>query len=279
MPKDVFDLKKLGRLELERLNTATKYGSIETYHPLSSRGIPEGEPRYVFGTGEEGTEQRLFTEKIDGTNFRVVALPDGSVVIGNRNGLLTAIGDVIHNPAERIVDTVREWATTLPTPTDGSARVYFGEVYGGTVGQNAKQYTTAKTMTGFKIFDIADVKWIWHVTHNWELGDISEARDGGSLQNFLTEAQFKFALHDAGLNELDDVPRRLMVTDTLPTDPEYVYEWLEKVLPTSYAVLDPSGEGKAEGVVVRTLDRSQILKVRFEDYAKLMKKLYPASKG
>lgn len=276
MPEGVFDLRKLGPAELERLNTATKYNSIETYHPLGNRGIPEGEPRYVFG---EGDEQRLYTEKIDGTNFRAVALPDGRKLIGNRNGLLTAIGDIIHNPAERIVDTVREWVTKLPTPTDGNARVYFGEVYGGSIGQNAKQYTTAKTMTGFKIFDIADIKWIWHVVHNWELADISEEREGGSLQAFLPEAQFKFALHDAGLNELDDVPRRLMVVDTLPTDPAEVYAWLEKALPSSYAVLDPSGQGKAEGVVVRTLDRSQILKVRFEDYAKLMKSLVHTAKG
>lgn len=269
MPEGVFDLRKLGPAELERLNTATKYNSIETYHPLGNRGIPEGEPRYVFGAHGQ---HRLFTEKIDGTNFRAIALPDGSKVIGNRNGLLTAIGDVIHNPAERIVETVREWVEKLPMPGDGMARIYFGEVYGGSIGQNAKQYTTAKTMTGFKIFDVADVKWIWHVVHNWELADISEARESGALQHFLPEAAFHFALHDAGLG-IDDMPRRLMVPDTLPTDPAEVYAWLEKVLPTSYAVLDPSGQGKAEGIVARTNDRSQILKIRFEDYGRLMKSL------
>ncbi|MFI7515873.1 hypothetical protein ACIBVK_20520 [Micromonospora echinofusca] len=53
------------------------------------------------------------TEKVDGTNARIVGLPGGAYLIGSREELLYARGDLIGNPALGIVDALRDVAERL----------------------------------------------------------------------------------------------------------------------------------------------------------------------
>lgn len=59
------------------------------------------------------------TEKVDGTNSRIIVLPDGSYLIGSREELLYARGDLIGNPALGIVDALRDVAENLRTTASG----------------------------------------------------------------------------------------------------------------------------------------------------------------
>ena len=53
----------------------------------------------------------------------------------------------------------------------------------------------------------------------------------------------------------------------LPISLNNTYDWLNRMLSEgTFAKLDAGGVGRAEGVVVRTPDRSKIAKIRFEDY-------------
>ena len=50
-----------------------------------------------------------------------------------------------------------------------------------------------------------------------------------------------------------------------------VLRWLRDRLPASEARLDDAGGGRPEGVVVRTSNRSSIVKIRYEDYERAAK--------
>jgi len=73
----------------------------------------------------------------------------------------------------------------------------------------------------------------------------------------------------AMLSGVETVPR--LVSPDLPVTIEETLEWLRSVAPRTIVPLDGVAKGKAEGVVVRTATRSQIAKIRFEDYERTMK--------
>jgi hypothetical protein len=84
-----FDVRTV---DLDVLNSVTKYPSIPTYHALdpSNGGLLEEPVEY--------TGQVIGSEKIDGCNGRIVSLPDHTYLIGSREELLYAKGDLIGNP-------------------------------------------------------------------------------------------------------------------------------------------------------------------------------------
>ena len=57
-------------VDLGRLNSITKYPSIPTYHPMGDRGELRDGPLPFRGTV-------IATEKVDGTNSRVILLTSG----------------------------------------------------------------------------------------------------------------------------------------------------------------------------------------------------------
>ena len=71
----MFDVRAV---DLRLLNSLTKYPSIPTYHTLDPRDGGLTDPATVF-SGDV-----IATEKVDGTNSRLVLLPDGSYLIGSR---------------------------------------------------------------------------------------------------------------------------------------------------------------------------------------------------
>ncbi len=94
-----FDIR---RINLDKLNSLTKYPSILTYHTLGDKGVLQEAVQVPFAGRIVGTE------KVDGTNTRLVFCPDGSVVVGSREDLLWERRDLIGNPAMGIVAAVRD---------------------------------------------------------------------------------------------------------------------------------------------------------------------------
>lgn len=119
--------------DLGKLNSMTKYPSIPTYHALGDRGTLLEQTVNFDG-------EVILTEKVDGTNSRIVLLPDGNFVLGSREELLFAKGDLIGNPALGIVNALKDVANSL-MPLKNSITVVFLELYGGRITAASKQYT------------------------------------------------------------------------------------------------------------------------------------------
>ncbi len=82
---------------LPGLNSATKYPSIPTYHALDPKNGNLLEEPVSFGH-----EQVLLTEKVDGTNVRLIFI-HGHWFVGSREELLTHGGERLAPAAELFV--------------------------------------------------------------------------------------------------------------------------------------------------------------------------------
>jgi hypothetical protein len=208
-------------------------------------------------------DEVVVTEKINGTNVRLILVPGApGWLIGSRSELLTARGDLVANPALGIVSEVRDTAEALlPLAEAGRVTVVYGEVFGGKVTAASAQYTSTRAV-GFRVFDVGsfDVERL-----DSPRADISAWRDRGG-QDFLTTSELDAAAVTYGLPL---VPR--VTAQAPPTDVRATSAWLNNVLGRSQAVLDEAALGHAEGVVVRSPDRSQIAKIRVEDYRRTLR--------
>lgn len=245
-----------------KLNTATKYPSIETYH-LMDGGILQGSPAMLF----PDDEQAILTEKVDGTSVRIIRLPGNDYWIASRNDLLYAKGDRWGDQSERIIEHLRPVADRLrATDDDTYIHVYYVEVYGGRIGSQSKQYTGHEKL-GHRLFDIAFVPVEVVERPEATVESLSTWRKAGGLR-FATESTLqRFA-------EAEKIPLapRLGTVDSgaLPTTLEGMETWLRSALPGTNVALDDDGGAKAEGIVLRTATRSVIAKARFGDYAKAL---------
>jgi hypothetical protein len=251
--KDMFDPNRLPEID-----SATQYPSIFTYHALGNKGRLTDE-----ATEFEGDV--VLTEKVDGTNGRIVLFPDGDYLIGSRKELLYAKGDRVANPTLGIVSALRPLAEQLAKPTDtGQIYTLFLEVYGSGIGAAAKQYSTTG-LTGYRLFDIArfnpDVL-------TWNRERIASWRDNGG-QDFHTETEmlnYALAVNIPLTPRLGRVPAQ-----ALPKGIAGMQQWLLDALPSTRVALDDGAKGQAEGIVLRTEDRKIIAKARFEDYARTLR--------
>lgn len=284
---DAFDLRHglaEGRFTLATINSLTKYPSIDTYHTLE-RGVLREYATDDFASGASATLPPVgrfvgeveITEKIDGTNARLIIFPDGSVIVGSREELLWARGDLIANPALGIVDALRgrgavAAASALLT-SHNWVRVVYGEVYGAGIGAAGKRYAADGKLTGFRVFDVASVPLealAWPVEHaaTWR-------QRGG--QRFESDGRVIWATaRSLGVErvpatqfvEVGDLPRTVADAET----------WLRERVPHSRAAL-LIRDGRlieAEGIVLRGRDAAGerlLAKLRFEDYARTRKRL------
>lgn len=239
---------------LPTINTATKYPEILTYHALGERGRLTAEVTEFDGA-------TILSEKVDGTNIRIVKEAGGDWLIGSREDLLTAKGDRVANKFQGVVDALGDLPDRLPAPFE-NVRVYFMEVYGGKIGGNAKNYSKAG-VTGFRIFDIA------HVTPDIFLADPETAsawrKNGG--QEWMPWDQVQALV--GGLDDVEMVPEvgRCHSVD-LPIEHRATLGWLERMIPKTNCGL--TEQGPAEGIVLRSPDRSRIAKARFQDYRRTL---------
>jgi hypothetical protein len=248
---------ELRATDLRVLNSLTKYPSIPTYHGLDPRngGLLES------ATAFPGTV--IATEKVDGTNSRLVLLPDGNYVIGSREELLFARGDLIGNPALGIVEQLRPVADRLIEGHDGTLRVFFLELYGGKVGGAAKHYTADPSVFGWRLFDVAEFGGHWTAP---PAAQISTWREAGG-QPFASEESLADLAERAGVA----LTPRLFTAEALPESIEGMHALLTERLPRTLVSLD-GRDGRAEGIVFRSPDRKVIAKARFQDYERTLKR-------
>lgn len=267
---------KLRDFNLRALNSATKYPSIPTYHRLGDKGRLQEEVLTPFPLDPE-TEYEI-TEKIDGTNTRIVLSPSTrEYLIGSREEWLTYVNDVIFNPSQGIVEALEDIMPRLVRRIDevvASATstfdlrdvlVIYGEVYGGKIN-TAKNYTSTGKF-GFRVFDMwrRPLEHIAGHVNNEELDVIAKWRDEGNQPFLATRAREYFCdlLGLASvpmLGHVHDVPKSLGAT----------FDWLTKTVgDLTHAGLDAIG--KPEGVVIRTPGRKRIAKLRIEDYQRALR--------
>jgi hypothetical protein len=253
-------------INLRALNSLTKYPSIPTYHQLDPRNGSLTDEAAPF------TGQVIGTEKVDATNARIILLPpdDGGYLLGSREELLYANGDLIGNPALGIADHLRDVADSFGTsvnPGYDDLRVFYVELYGGKIGGQAKQYSTRGSV-GYRLFDVATIERVSEKL-TWSAERISRWRDGGG-QAFADETDLSTF---ARLTGFEPAPRLFEVDAAdLPTDIEQMHAFLVEKLPRTLVGLDDSAKGGAEGIVLRTPDRSVIAKARFQDYERTLKR-------
>jgi len=132
----------------DKINSMTKYPSILTYHVMGDKGRLQDKVQVVFN------DYVIKREKIDGVNSRVIMFPYGFYIIGSREELLYAKGDLIENPTLGIVKTLKPIAEKLIGGT--VPLVYYFEVFGGNASKNSKQYTSIKILS-CRLFDIAKI--------------------------------------------------------------------------------------------------------------------------
>lgn len=246
---------------LRAINSMTKYPSIPTYHALDPRNGSLLDETIPF------VGPVLGTEKVDGTNGRIITLPDGTYLIGSREDLLYAQGDLIGDKSLGIVDALKPIAESLPAIGD-LIRVYYLEVYGAGIGQAWKQYASKKDLGGARLFDVVEVANYDEVL-GWERDRIASWRQHGG-QPFLAEGPLMQAAVEA---RLDWVPRLFSLdASEVPTDIEKMRAFLGEHLPTSLVSLDAGAGGRGEGIVLRSPNRSLIAKARFQDYDRTLKR-------
>jgi hypothetical protein len=263
----------LRQVNLKALNSITKYPSIPTYHALdpSNGRLIEGATAFDGFVGPV-----LATEKVDGTNSRVIVLPGGQrgggmYLLGSREELLHAKGDLIWNPSMGIVDALRPTADRLLAPVgawSGEVIVFYFESFGGTIGAAAKQYTGSKAVS-IRLFDVAMFDDVTSMLE-WAPERISHWRENGG-QRFLGEGELN---EQAARFSLELTPRlfELSSASELPRGLEDVDAALGAHLPKTSCAIDDGAGGQAEGIVVRALDRSRIAKMRCEDYHRTLRK-------
>lgn len=275
---------------LRKLNIATKYPSIPTYHKLGEKGRLT-EERNVEFVGEV-----IGTEKIDGVNARIILPPMewGNVewIIGSREEILHGSGDLVYNPAVQIVDTLKPWLTEQTNldkltdleqdlcwacedachPPDGCCGggqryfiVLYLECFGGRQQTAAwKQYSKDGTPS-FRLFDVALIPLDVVPRDN---AVIAMWRDSGQ-QTWLDNAQLVQASQDLGIPL---APRIFLEpADTWPTSVAGVYAYMMEMSGGMTDLPIPEGAGgKSEGFVIRTPSSNKIAKIRFQDYERTL---------
>ncbi len=243
----------------DKINTLTKYPSILTLHKLGERGKLLNE----LTTPLEG-EQLFATEKIDGTNVRIICLGD-EYLVGSREFILHYCNDLFYDLTQGIVDGLKQLQVKIPATS--CLTVIYGELFGGKTSANARWYGTGKI--GFRMFDVAEYE---------DLSVLNESREAISHwreheteagivygQKFLTRKDIA-----ARFPELPLVPEvNFEITGWSHAE---VLESLKRFVPSTKVALTENALGKAEGIVLRNEARTKIVKARFEDYERTLKK-------
>lgn len=246
-------------MNLELLNSATKYPSIPVLHKLNDRGVPTDECLSI------PSEPLFVTEKIDGTNARIIVIQDVyrrvDWFIGSRESLLTARGDRIFNNQLGVVEATHHIAD-MCHPQD-FITVYYGEVYGHKI--NAGGNYTQSGHVGFRLFDIATI-----TQSNFDILASMSRSEVAKWRESVGPEFFPYLLDERKPDRVDCVPV-IYGCRNPPTDVRSVKSWLDDVSKTTRCGLDNDEiqRGYSEGVVVRTADRSFIAKIRHDDYRKM----------
>lgn len=246
----------------DKINTLTKYPSILTLHKLGEKGKLLEE-----WTTPIGGEKMFASEKIDGTNVRIIVL-NNEFLIGSRDNIIHYSGDLYYGTDLDIVENV--YKLQIPIPKTTNLTIIFGELFGGKINAS-KNYGTDKY--GFRVFDIVEFnnseigldeilnkpieqisRWREHETHNGLMYG----------QNFLSleERKNKFP-------QFEYAPE--LEFDCGDFKHETILNKLKEYLPETKVALSDKANKKPEGIVLRNFNRTKIVKLRFEDYERTLK--------
>ena len=250
-------------------NSLTKYPSIQTFHKME-KGILKDE--LTFPANE--SLEVYMTEKIDGSNIRFI-IYNGDYLIGSRKEWIYAKGDrLISNEQVMYLKNYVEEVLKSYTFKKNILYCIYGEVHGTGI-QSWRNYTLSSQSYGFRIFDIwsMEKKDIENLLISMKSKDeVSNWRENNNQPWWNMNEMTKFIINCCGL--LEYAPFKLLCSiKRIPTDIEETYEFMRRFQHTDVN-LDRTGKqnAKAEGIVIRTYDRSYIAKLRFEDYEKTFKK-------
>lgn len=252
-------------VDLEKFNTLFKYPSILTYHKMGEKGRLQEELAVPLMDYIQANGPLHVTEKIDGTNVRIIFCPDGSLLLGSRENLLWNRGELFYDTAMDIVRVMKPWVSELTMSDDSAFVALYGEFYGGKVGKAAPNYGTESN--DFRVFDSFAIG-TSRVERILEepIEKIAEWRDsGGQPFDHITNMQSR-----AKLFGFKSVPY-LEVVSELPTDIRETNKWLLEKFVHSHAKISLSARDMSEGVVIRTANRAAIAKLRFEDYGRTLR--------
>lgn len=266
---------------LEKLNSITKYPSIPTYHSLGDKGMLQ-EDHIIFDGGIH--DEVILTEKIDGTNVRIVFFSNKDYLIGQREEFIYAKGDRIINPSLGIVNAVKGFAdhasSLISTHLDSENDIFvvYGELYGGKIGKHAKQYTSDRNKYAFRVFDIIKEIEV-NDMFEWDRQNISSWREHNG-QNFLPESElqlFSEALKFQLTPRIATIPIKSLPTSIsegmeFSSSVEEGLAFLENHIEETSVYLDSKAQKSPEGIVVRTKNRDTIAKMRYEDYNRTVRR-------
>jgi hypothetical protein len=253
-------LKELiSRFGKQKVNTLTKYPSILTLHKMGEKGKLTTEI-----TTDIKDEEMFATEKIDGTNVRIICFGN-EYLIGSREFILHHCHDLFFDPAQGIVEGIRELIAKIPNDLL-QLTVIYGELFGGKMSSASKQYGTDKI--GFRVFDIAMFNDLSILEQS--LDDISKWRERETENGIVYGQEFlpKDALGDFA-NEFEVVPS--LSFDLGDMSHRTILDNLKKAIPLTNVALSDLARMKPEGVILHNKDRSKIVKIRFVDYERTLR--------
>lgn len=259
------------RDQLPMLDSATKYPSILTYHALGERGRLTEDLSVQF----PGDWPVWLTEKVDGTNARIIVFPNGQFLIGSRDDLLYASGDFVRNQTMGIVETLlRGWTAVETDDTHSSSVdwstfaspselvVLFVEVYGFGIGKAAKVYAHTSKITSFRLFDVVRIPLaILDNLLAMTPERVAHWRDTGGQVFDLCDS-----LGNLGIPVVPTIG--IISANELPKSVRDANTFLHTRVGYTQCPLTSEYSGRAEGLVLRTNNRWTIAKMRFEDYAR-----------
>ncbi len=242
----------------DKINTLTKYPSILTLHQLGEKGRLTNEL-----TTPINDEKMFATEKIDGTNVRLICY-DSEYLIGAREFILHHSNDLYYDNTQGIVDGLRTLQINIPKTKQFT--VIYGEFYGGKISSNSKWYGQDKH--GFRVFDVA-------VYSDLSILDMSQ-QDISKWRERETENGIIYGQHFLTRNEIQtEFPNFELVPlvdfDWGDKSHKAVLENLKTSLPYTNVALSENALKRAEGLVLRNESRTKIVKIRFEDYERTLR--------
>lgn len=250
-------IEKYGK---EKINTLTKYPSILTLHKFGDRGRFTDE----ITTNIEG-ETMYASEKIDGTNVRIICYGD-EFLVGSRNNILHYSKDFYWDESMGIVNQFYEMK--LPVLKSDKLTIVFGELFGGKITANSKDY--GKEAHGFRVFDVAVIDDLSILEE--PIKEISNWRES-SLDSSVDET-LKYGQGFVSLDKLKTYGFNLVPQiefEIKDFEHQTVLNSLEKYISKTNVSLTDTAKGGTEGVILRNYDRSKIVKLRFEDYRRTLK--------
>ncbi|MDR6722674.1 hypothetical protein J2W91_001122 [Paenibacillus amylolyticus] len=235
-------------MDLKKINSITKYPSIYTYHQLGERGRLND--ALTESRGFEESESVYIYEKVDGENSRIIMLKN-------------AEGDRIGNPYGNIADFLRPIADEIiandQLQGEWALKVIYQESYGGKT-KASKHYSDRNTQN-YRVFDVFSLNKVeLDNLMELQLEKIAEWREHGN-QPFYNEDDKQRLVQRLGLQA---APLLEVTTGShFPISLEDTFSNLKKFEKTQVGI---ELAGKSEGIIVRTVNRNQIRKIRFEDY-------------